>query len=260
MSDMTKIICHQFTYHDDNYGFLWHDPKTGQTAAIDAGSSDAYLSALNQTGFELTHIFITHHHWDHTDGLAALKARTGARAYGPHNTKDKICDLLDIRLTEGDRVAFGSSHFDVIATPGHTLDMLNYYDAHTQALFSGDSLFVLGCGRLFEGDGPMMWESLSKLLALPDETVVYSAHEYALSNAAFAMSIDPTNPDLLQRVSEIKTARDNDLPTVPSRLGVERLTNPFCRPDCTRIRDNLGMADASDSDVFSQIRARKDVF
>lgn len=254
------LHCHQFAYHDDNYGFLLHDDATGATAAIDAGCSDSYLAALAETGYRLTHIFITHHHWDHTDGLARLKQATGARSFGPHNTKDEIAALLDERVTDGDHFAFGAHEVSVIATPGHTLDMMNFYLKDAGFLFSGDSLFTLGCGRLFEGDGAMMWHSLTKLLALPDETVIYSAHEYGLANAAFAEVIDPDNLALKTRIAALKALRDKGLATVPSLLSEERATNPFCRADDASLRTHLGMLDASDEAVFSEVRRRKDVF
>ena len=254
------LTCHQFAYHEDNYGFLLHDEATGQTAAIDAGCTQSYLSALAQTGYQLSHIFITHHHWDHTDGLEMLAKATGARVYGPHNTKEKIAALCDVLVQDGDQIPFADGAITVIATPGHSLDMMNYYAPDEGYLFSGDSLFTLGCGRLFEGDGPMMWHSLSKLLALPDETVIYSAHEYAIANASFAISIDAHNVALQARVAEIEDLRAKGLATVPSLMRQERATNPFCRPDDSTIRAHLGLEDASDAAVFTEIRRRKDVF
>ena len=168
--------------------------------------------------------------------------------------------MLDETVQDGDRISFGSQLIDVIATPGHTLDMMNYYNAEAGYLFSGDSLFTLGCGRLFEGDGPMMWDSLSKLLALPDETIIYSAHEYAFANAAFAATIDPENTALQDRIALIEQARAKGVPTVPSRLAEEKATNPFCRAEDAKIRAHLGMSDESDEAVFTEIRRRKDVF
>ena len=254
------LICHQFAYNDDNYGFLLHDDISGKTAAIDAGCAKSFVAALEDTGYRLSHIFITHHHWDHTDGLAMLKQATGARAYGPHNTKDEIAALLDERVQDGNHFAFGEHEVRVISTPGHTLDMMNFYIQDAGFLFSGDSLFTLGCGRLFEGDGVMMWRSLSKLLALPDETIIYSAHEYALANAAFAEVIDPDNQALKARIAAIKSLREKGKPTVPSLLSEERATNPFCRANDTELRAHLGLLDASDEAVFTEIRRRKDVF
>ena len=257
---MASVICHQFAYHEDNYGYLLHDPATGQTAAIDAGCSDSYLSALDKTGYQLSHILITHHHWDHTDGLAVLKKATGAEVYGPCDTKQPIAALIDKPVSDGDEFSIGSHAIKVITTPGHTLDMTNYYCPDADMLFSGDSLFVLGCGRLFEGDGPMMWNSLSKLSGLPEKTVIYSAHEYGLSNAAFAITIDPDNQALKERIHAIQNARRSDLPTVPSTLADELATNPFLRADDEAIKAHLGLIGASDEEVFSAIRRSKDNF
>ncbi len=255
-----RLLCYQFAYNDDNYGFLLHDPESGQTAAIDAGCDKSFLSALAERGLSLSHIFITHHHWDHTDGLAPLKEATGATVYGPRGTKDKIAALIDVALVDGDEIPFANDVIKIIATPGHTLDMINFYSASNQMLFSGDSLFVLGCGRLFEGDGPMMHHSLSKLLALPDETVIYSAHEYALGNAAFAETIEPDNLALRERITAIRAKRDKGEPCVPSTMAEERATNPFCRADSASIAAHLGMQGASEAEIFTEIRRRKDVF
>ena len=254
------LICYQFPYHSDNYGFLLHDAETGQTAAIDAGCADSYQLALDKTGFTLTEIWITHHHWDHTDGLADLKAATGAKVIGPANTKEAIAKSCDQMISDGDEFIFAGQRVNIIATPGHTLDMMNYHLPQEKMLFSGDSLFVLGCGRLFEGDGPMMWQSLEKIKALPDGTVIYSAHEYAAANAAFAITIDPDNAALQERVKQITDFGERGVPTVPSTLADEMATNPFLRADDAVIRAHLGMQGASDAAVFSEIRHRKDRF
>ena len=257
---MSELICHQFAYLSDNYGVLLHCPKTGVTAAIDAGDADAYHHALAQTGYKLDEIWITHHHWDHTDGLAALKQATGAKVIGPADTKESIAALIDQGVREGDEFSFADKSVQIIQTPGHTLDMVNFYLPSEALLFSGDSLFVLGCGRLFEGDGPMMWNSLSKLRALPEETVIYSSHEYSLANAAFALSIEPENKALQERALWIEKQRDEGRPTVPSIMKDELASNPFLRPDSIAIRAHLSMQDASDEAVFTEIRKRKDNF
>ena len=254
--------CHylQFPYLSDNYGVLVHDAETGKTAAIDAGDDAAYLAALSEAGLTLDEIWITHHHWDHTDGLAALKLATGALVRGPAETKDHIAEHIDVGYQDGGSFDFAGQTVSVIATPGHTLDMVNFFLTADKVLFSGDSLFVLGCGRLFEGDGPMMWESLQKLRALPPETVIYGSHEYSLANAKFALSVDPQNEALAIRAAEIEAKRSKDEATVPSYLSEELATNPFLRPDDVGIRQHLGMEDATDTAVFTQIRALKDSF
>ena len=254
------FICHQFGYHDDNYGVLMHDPITGHTAAIDAGCAKSYHAALEETGYQLSHIFITHHHWDHTDGLAELKQQTGATVIGPANSKQEIISQCDILVQDNDYVTFANQQVKAIATPGHTLDMINYYCETQKLLFSGDSLFVLGCGRLFEGEGPMMWASLLKLKSLPQDTLVYSSHEYSLANAAFALTIDPDNEALGERVAKIKALVEDGHPSVPASLADECATNPFLRADDQSIRAHLGLLDASDAEVFTEIRARKDRF
>ena len=255
------LICHQFAYNDDNYGYLLHDPATGQTAAIDAGCSTSYEMALAETGYELSHIFITHHHWDHTDGLADLKQAHQSLVIGPgKDTKAHVSALIDEPVIDGSSFAFGSHQIEVIATPGHTLDMVNYYCADEAILFSGDSLFVLGCGRLFEGDPEMMWQSLSKLKSLPPSTIIYSAHEYALSNAAFASVIEPDNHALRARIKSITEKREQGQPTVPSLLSEELETNPFLRADEPALQSAIDMAACQPADVFAAVRARKDKF
>lgn len=257
---MSALICHQFPYNDDNYGVLLHDKATGYTAAIDAGCAASYQASLDETGYQLSHIFVTHHHGDHTAGLSALKQATSALVLGPHNTKQEVRQHIDIALKDGDEFNFAGHHISAVATPGHTLDMINYALIEARLLFSGDSLFVLGCGRLFEGDGPMMWRSLTKLMALPSDMLVYSAHEYALANARFAETIEPDNQALIRRIAALQEARDKGLASTPSLLSEELATNPFLRADKPHIAAYLGMADASAEDVFTEIRRRKDQF
>lgn len=250
----------QFPYLSDNYGVFVHDEETGKTAAVDAGDDAAYLAALAEAGLTLDEIWITHHHWDHTDGLAALKKATGAVVRGPAETKDHIAAHIDLGYQDGDSFDFAGQTVSVIATPGHTLDMVNFFLTGDEVLFSGDSLFTLGCGRLFEGDGPMMWDSLQKLRALPTQTVIYGSHEYSLANAKFALSVDPHNTALQHRAAEIEAKRAKEEPTVPSLLSEELATNPFLRPDDAGIRQHLGMEAATDTAVFTQIRTLKDNF
>lgn len=246
---------HQFAYNSDNYGVLIHDPATAQTACVDAGDAGAVFDALRDTGCSLSELWITHHHWDHTDGLAELKTQTGCRVIGPEGIKG-----VDQVVRGGDSFAFAGHTVELIHTPGHTLDMLNFYIPEVRAVFTGDTLFVMGCGRLFEGGGPMMWASLQKLMALPPDTVVYCAHEYTLASAAFALSIDPDNAALQAQVARVKALRDKDAPTVPTDMATELATNPFLRPSDKSIRENLGLQNATDAEVFTEIRARKDSF
>jgi hydroxyacylglutathione hydrolase len=250
---------HQFPYDSDNYGLLLHCTETGLTACVDAGNAAATDAALQETGWTLSHIFITHHHGDHTAALAEIKSRHKATVLGPV-IDSAASPSYDIRLSDGDRFDFAGREIQVIATPGHTLDMLNYYLPSEDIVCTGDTLFVMGCGRIFEGDTAMMWASLEKLLALPDQTVIYCSHEYTIANAAFARSVDPDNAALAARQAAIQELRDNGLPTVPTRLDLEKATNPFLRVDNAAIRAHLGMADANNAAVFAEIRKRKDNF
>ena len=256
---MSQFQYHQFLYGSDNYGVLMHDAETGQTAAIDAGDLDSYSAALDETGWSLSHILVTHHHGDHTEGLAQLAAQTGATVYGPAGDKSGH-EAIENTLVHGDKLTFAGTCVEVIATPGHTLDMLNYYLPDHSVCFTGDTLFSLGCGRVFEGTAEMMWNSLCKLMALPADTVLYSSHEYTSANARFAVTIDPDNEALAARVREVEALRADNKPTVPSVLREELATNPFLRAADPDVRAHLGMAEATDSAVFAEIRSRKDNF
>ncbi len=256
---MAAFQFHQFSYNADNYGVLIHDLTTGQTACVDAGDAAAYEAALAEKGWSLTQIWITHHHADHTAGLMKLKEGSGAKVYGPTPTRSPIAGI-DEQVKEGDSFSFGGSEVQVLETPGHTLDMLNFYLADQGVVFTGDTLFALGCGRLFEGSPAQMWSSICKLMALPDETIVYCSHEYTEANADFALSVDPDNAALVQRASEVKDLRAANQPTIPTNIGLERATNPFARPQDKAIRSRLGMKGATDEDVFAEIRKLKDNF
>ncbi len=246
---------HQFAYNSDNYGVLIHEPESGETACIDAGDSAEYQAALNRTGWSLSEIWVTHHHWDHVDGLKKLKASTRASVRGPEGV-----DGVDDVLKDGDKFMFAGHVVEVLHTPGHTLDMINFHIPSQHTVFTGDTLFSLGCGRVFEGNPKMMWKSLQKLMVLPKDTLVYSSHEYTLSNAQFALSVDPDNADLKSRAADIEAKRKANAPTVPSMLGDELATNPFLRAADPAIRAHLGMAEATDAEVFAEIRQRKDNF
>jgi len=245
---------HQFPYGSDNYGVLVHDDATGRTACVDAGDANASLAALSKLGWTLSDIWITHHHGDHTAGLAEMKSQTGAKVTGP--------DLphVDLVVGEGDVFDFPGTRVRILETPGHTLDMLNFYLEDDGTVFTGDTLFVLGCGRLFEGDAEQMHVSLQKLVNLPGETTVYCSHEYSMANADFALSVDPSNADLIRRADEIKGLRATNQPTVPTTIADELATNPFLRAGDRAIRQGLGMIDATDAAVFAELRARKDRF
>ena len=252
---MATLDVFQFPYMSDNYGVLLHNKDTFETALIDAGDASAALDALKLHGWSLTHLLLTHHHADHIAGMHEIKAHTNCECYGPEGI-----DGVDKVLSGGDSFVFAGSEVQVLHTPGHTLDMLNFYLPDQSLAFTGDTLFTLGCGRLFEGDAATMWKSLSKLIALPSDTWIYGSHEYTQANAKFALSVDPNNETLQRRANQIDKLRADDKPTVPSKLSDELKTNPFLRPDDTDIRALLEMQNASDEAVFAEIRKRKDNF
>lgn len=255
---MSALEYFQFPYMSDNYGVLMHHSASGETAAIDAGDGPALLAALETTGWTLTDLFITHHHADHTGGLAQVKASTGCKVTGPklHSS----ISGLDNLVSDADQFQFAGCDVQVIHTPGHTADMLNYYLPSEAVVFTGDTLFALGCGRLFEGDADTMWQSLGKLMALPASTTIYCSHEYTEANGRFAVTVDPHNKTLLERFDNIKKKRAAGEPTIPCTLEEELATNPFLRAADKSIRDHLNMQDASDAQVFAEIRKRKDNF
>ncbi|MCF6322319.1 MAG: hydroxyacylglutathione hydrolase [Rhizobiaceae bacterium] len=254
---MSKLQFHQFIIGNDNFGVLVHDPDSGQCVSIDAPEYDAVLNALQETGWSLSHIFVTHWHLDHVEGIEGLKQKFKCNVVGPTLEADKIKNL-DVTVDDGDEFQFGSQSVRVISTPGHTLGMVNFYFPQAGVVFTGDTLFALGCGRVFEGDGAMMWESMQKLAALPRETIVYCGHEYTLANGDFALGIDSGNKKLAARMDKFIALREAGKPTLPTTIGEELDTNPFLRTDDLAIRKGLGMKDASDSEVFSEIRSRKD--
>lgn len=210
----------------DNYGFLVHDPVSGATAAIDTPDAKEIAAQCEARGWTLTEIWNTHWHPDHTGGNVALKRRYKALIRAPHRPGGEISGL-DIVMGEGDAFDFGGHRVEIFHTPGHTDEHIIYHIPDAKAAFVGDTIFALGCGRLFEGTPEEMWESLSKIMALPDETKLYCAHEYTLSNAKFALSVEPENKALLNVVAEARAKRAAEKPTVPTTVAVERAANPF---------------------------------
>jgi len=254
---MTPLEIDLFPCRSDNFGVLLHDPVSGATASIDAPEEKPILDALARRGWTLTHILTTHHHGDHVEANLALKQRFGATITGP---KRETIPGIDRKVDEGDVFEFAGRRVEVIATPGHTLGHICFYLPEEKLLFAADTLFALGCGRVFEGTPAQMWGSLEKLAALPDETTVYFGHEYTLSNARFAKTVDPDNAALLARVAEIEALRAAGGFTAPTTIGLEKATNPFLRAGDPAIRRHLGMETASDAEVFAEIRGRKDRF
>ena len=253
---MSKIEVHMFAALSDNYCFLVHEAESGTTAVIDTPEVDAIEKALDQTGWQLTHILNTHHHFDHAGGNLELKSRHGCTIVGAAVDRERIPGI-DVEVDDGEHFDLGNARANVIDVPGHTSGHIAYHFAESGVAFVGETVFALGCGRLFEGTPQQMWTSLQRLMALPDETVIYCAHEYTQANAAFALSVDPDNADLVARAAEIDRLRSAGTPTVPTTLALEKATNPFMRPMSPTLRNTLGMVDGSDVEVFAETRRRK---
>lgn len=243
----------------DNYAYLLHDKASGKVAAVDPSESAPVLRALAAHGLKLTHVLNTHHHFDHTGGNLELKESTGARVVGPKADADRIPGI-DLALGEGDTFALGESSARVFDIPAHTKGHIAFWFERDMAVFTGDTLFAMGCGRLFEGTPAQMWASLSKLAGLPDDTRVYCGHEYTLANGRFALTLEPGNADLRQRMVDVEARRSRGEPTIPSTIGLERRTNPFLRPSSDELRATLALQSATLVDVFAETRRRKDVF
>ncbi len=256
---MAALQVHQFPCLGDNYGYLVHDPDSGLTATIDSPDAEAIRHALDERGWKLDYILNTHHHQDHAGGNLALKAGTGCTIVGARADAERIPGI-DIFVSDGDSFTLGEHSARIIETPGHTRAHICYLFEADGLAFVGDTLFSMGCGRLFEGTPAQMWTSLQKIMQLPDETKIFCAHEYTQSNGRFALSVEPDNPALLARMREVAALRAAGQPTVPSTLGVEKATNPFLRPASTALRARLGLADASNTEVFAETRKRKDQF
>jgi len=235
---------------DDNYGFLVRDEETGATAAVDTPDAGPILDALKERGWALDIILNTHKHGDHIGGNQALRERTGAMVVGPGEVAERT--HVDWVVKGGDCVSLGATEFFVIDTGGHTLGHVSYYASGAATVFVGDTLFAMGCGRLFEGTAEQMWASLSRLAALPPQTQVYCAHEYTLANADFALSVDDS-PAVAERAAAVLEARALGRATVPTTVGLELATNPFLR--APTLRPVLEPAQA-----FAEIRRAKDEF
>jgi hydroxyacylglutathione hydrolase len=260
MNEAVAAHIHQFLCLEDNFGVLVHDPATRATAAIDAPEAGPILAALAAREWELTDILITHHHVDHVQGIAGLKAKyPRARVIGPAKEATKIGGL-DRAIREGDVVASGALEARVIEVPGHTAGHVAYWFADEDVLFAGDTLFAMGCGRCFEAGPAVLFHSLMKLVALTGETQVYCGHEYTLANARFALSVDPSNAILKERAGEVARQREAGKFTLPTTITIELATNPFLRADDPDIQAGLGMSGADPVAVFTELRERKNRF
>ncbi len=243
----------------DNFAFLLHDRASGETALIDAPEAGPVLHALEERDWQLGQILLTHHHADHVQGVDEIRAATGAKVLGASADAHRL-PALDRALQEGDRVQIGAEDGRVIDVSGHTIGHIAFHFPQSAMVFTADSLMAAGCGRLFEGSPAQMWESLSKLAALPPETLVGSGHDYLDGNLRFALTLEPENPALISRIRSLEGMRRQGQPPMPSTLAEELATNPFLRASQPRLKAALGLSDVPDAEVFAEIRARKDRF
>ena len=243
----------------DNYGVLLHDPPSGATAAIDAPEAAPIEKALAATGWKLTDILVTHHHADHTGGIAALKEKYRCRVVAPRGEASKIANI-DETVAEGDTVTVGGLSATVIETPGHTAGHISYFFGADKLAFVGDTLFSVGCGRVIEGTMDMMWQSMLKLRALPDDTRLYCGHEYTASNCRFAVTVEPDNAALRKRADQVTQLIGRGEPTIPTTLAEEKAVNPFLRCDVPSVAAGVDLKGADPAKVFAAVRGRKDRF
>lgn len=253
---MTNLDIHQFPCLSDNYGVIMRDAEAGVVASIDAPDAQAVKKALADKGWRLTHILVTHHHADHTGGNLELMRDTGCTIIGPRAEASRIPGI-ETQVGEGEALEFGAFQVRILDTPGHTAGHISYHLPDAKVAFVGDTVFAMGCGRVIEGTPEMMWNSLSKVMKLPPDTELYCGHEYTLSNAKFALTIEPDNAALQGRAREVEALRAAGKPTLPTRLDRELETNPFLRPHVPAIRKRLGLEGAPDWQVFAEIRERK---
>ncbi|MBL8834356.1 MAG: hydroxyacylglutathione hydrolase [Rhodospirillales bacterium] len=254
MLEIERIPC-----RTDNYVWLVREPQSGAVGVVDPADAEPVEARLAARGLVLTHILNTHHHGDHVGGNLALKGKWRCTIVGPRADAARIPGI-DVEVGDGDAYRLGAAEARVFDVPGHTRGHIAFWFPGARALFCGDTLFALGCGRLFEGTPAQMWNSLGKLRALPDDTQVYCAHEYTQGNARFALSVDGANADLVARAKAVDAARARGEATVPSALGLEKRTNPFLRADDPGLARAMGLAGAAPEQVFAAVRGAKDRF
>jgi hydroxyacylglutathione hydrolase len=243
----------------DNFGVLVHDPETGATASSDAPEAGPVEAALKGNGWKLTDILVTHHHGDHTGGIAALKQKYNCRVVAPRGEAQKI-PAVDETVAEGDTVKVGNLVAHVLETPGHTLGHIAYWFHADKLAFVGDTLFSIGCGRVIEGEAAMMWRSLAKLRDLPGDTRLFCGHEYTQANIRFARTIEPGNKALAARAEQVDKLRAENKPTLPSTMAEEREANVFLRADVPSVAAAVGLSGKPPAEVFAEVRARKNRF
>lgn len=243
----------------DNYIFLLHDKDSAKTAVVDPAEATPVLNILKRYSWKLDYIWNTHHHSDHVGGNLELKRETHCSIIGSAKDSSRIPGI-DIELKESDSFKLGPHTIKILETPGHTNGAISFWVPTESLLFCGDTLFSMGCGRLFEGSPQSMWTSLEKIKALPAETKIYCTHEYTLANGEFALSVDPDNIAIHQRIAQVKSLRKQNLPSIPSLLSIEKKINPFLRADNPILRMSLGMEHHEDWEVFAKLRSSKDSF
>ena len=243
----------------DNYAYLVHDPASGATAVVDVPEAAPILATLSARGWQLTDIWLTHHHNDHIDGVPALRAATGAKVTGAAADAHRL-PPLDHALPDEGSFLFAGQTVQTFPVPGHTIGHIAFHIPAARMAFTGDSLMSAGCGRLFEGTPAQMWASLSRLAALPPDTLICSGHEYTTGNLRFALTLEPGNAALISRSDRVAGLRREGRPSVPVPLSEECETNPFLRAHLPALKSAIGLPDASDADTFAEIRARKDRF
>lgn len=243
----------------DNYAYLVRDGASGHVALVDAPAVDPIVETLEARGWGLDQIWVTHHHGDHTEGVPDLVAKYGSKTVGHAKDRSRL-PALDLEVSEGETVSLGETTARVIDVSGHTIGHIAFILDADNAAFTADSLMALGCGRVFEGTHAMMWDSLSKFLGLPDETMIYSGHNYGQANGRFALSIEPENAALLDRIARIKAADEAGEFIVPVSMAEEKATNPFLRAVEADVKAAVGLAGADDASTFAEIRRRKDAF
>ena len=256
---MPHLDIHQFPCRTDNFGVLVHHNATGATASIDAPDAAEVERQLVKRGWQLTHIFTTHHHGDHTEGNLALQRVFGCQIIGPAGEADRVPGIQQ-KVGGGDSFSFAQRTVSVLDTPGHTKGHIAYHIASDYLAFVGDTLFSMGCGRILEGSAEEMWASLDRLRKLPGFTQIHCGHEYTLANAKFGLSVEPGNKALRQKAESVAQQRERGEMTLPVTIAEECKTNVFLRPESAEIRETLGMEKASNAAVFAELRRRKDSF
>lgn len=254
---MIEII--QLPALTDNYTYLLHDPRSRETAVIDPATSQPILDILNEKKWPLKYILNTHHHFDHIGGNLELKQKTNCQILTSKKDLSRIPGA-DKVLKHNDQIQLGNQVAEIIETPGHTLGHIVYYFRASNALFCGDTLFSMGCGRLLEGTAEQLWHSLQQLKNLPKNTQIYCSHEYTQANGKFALSLEPNSLPLKQRIQQVNQLRSNNKATIPSTLEQELATNPFLREDSPVIQQSINMLGRPATEIFKKIRELKDNF